>query len=289
MANSAARRRLGAELRRLREAAGLTQADVGVTLGRTPTTVLNWERGKTQIAKSDLVLLLAELRAPTEVRQSLEQLREEGGQRGSRQWATYGLPGWLRSLASFEEDAAAISRFETNVVPSLLQTEDYARAVLSALPQVLATRTVDAALEYRLARQPRLTGPEPARFHGIIAEGALRAEVGSSEVTVGQLERLLTAAEADNITLQVLPLTAGAYSAAMTGFGILDFSDATTDPPLAFFDSPLGGYLIHDESEVASLVTVFTDLARAALPPAESLTQVTAILNELSRKGTGHA
>lgn len=289
MANSAARRRLGAELRRLREAAGLTQADVGAALGRTPTTILNWERGKTQISKSDLVVLLAELRAPTEVRQSLEQLREEGGQRGSRQWATFGLPGWLSSLASFEEDSVAISEFETNVVPGLLQTEDYARAVLGALPQILATRTVDAALEYRMARQARLTGPDPARFHGIVAEGALRAEVGGTNVMVSQLERLVAAAEADNVTLQVLPLTAGAYSASMTAFGILDFADPATDPPLAFFDSPLGGNLIHDESDVASLVTVFADLARVALPPPESLTQVTDILNRLATKGTGHA
>lgn len=289
MANSVARRRLGAELRRLREAAGLTQADVGAVLGRTHTTILNWERGKTQIAKSDLVVLLAELRAPSEVRQSLEQLREESRQRGSREWSTYGLPSWLRSLASFEEDAAGISRFEVTVVPGLLQTEDYARAVLSALPQVLATPSIDHAVQSRLARQGRLTGDGRARFHGVIAETALRVEVGSAEVMAAQLQRLMAASEAENITIQVLPSTAGAFSAAVTGFGVLDFADQAADPSIAFWDGPLGGYLIHDESEVAALATVFTDLARAALTPDDSLSQVAAILSELTRKGTGHA
>lgn len=289
MANSAALRRLGAELRRLRDAAGLTQAEAADELGRTATTIINWERGKTQLSKSDLVLLLAVLRAPTEVRESLEHLRQEARQQGGRQWATYGLPAWLRSLASFETDAASISSFEMNVVPGLLQTEDYARVVLSTLPQVMATPSLDGAVNSRLARQERLHSDQPAKFHAVIAETVLRLQVGDRDVTAAQLESLLTAADADNITLQVLPSHQGAYIAAVTGFGILDFANPATDPPLGFFDGPLGGYLIHDAGEVAALSTVFADLTRVALPPDESADQVAAILNGLTRKGTGHA
>lgn len=125
--SSAPLRRFGAELRRLREAAGRTQTDVGSAIGRTHATLVNWESGKTKISKSDLACLLAELGAAASVRTGLEQLREESRQ-GSSQWATYGLPEWLRPLVSFEEDATALNSFEPVLVPGLLQTEEYARA-----------------------------------------------------------------------------------------------------------------------------------------------------------------
>ena len=289
MANSAALRRLGAELRRLRDAAGLTQAQAASELGRTSTTIINWERGKTQISKSDLVLLLAAFRTPTETREMLEQLRQEARQHGGRRWATYGLPSWLRSLAGFEDDAAVISSYESSVIPGLVQTEDYARSVISALPQVMATRSLDAAVESRLARQERIFGDNPATFHAIIAETALRLEVGGPDVTAGQLQRIIDASQADNVTIQVLPMSRGAHIASMAGFGVLEFEDPTANPPLAFFDSPLGGYLVHDAGEVATLSTVFADLTSAALSPDDSAAQVAAILSQFTRKGTGHA
>jgi transcriptional regulator with XRE-family HTH domain len=288
MANSAALRRLGAELRRLRDAAGLTSTEVGTRLSRSHATILNWERGKTQISRSDLVLLLAELRAPQEVRESLDQLREEARQGGGREWATYGLPSWLRSLASFETDAESIRSFETNVIPGLLQTEDYIRAVFQALPQLVAAASMDAAIEARLARQARLRHG-PMRLHAAVAETALRVVVGGTSVMAAQLERLLEAAAAENVTIQVLPASEGACSAAVASFGILSFADPAVDPPLAYFDGPLGGYLVHDESDVTCLSTVFSDLIDVALDPDESIAQVSAIMDEITTKGTSDA
>ena len=117
--SSAPLRRLGAELRRLRDAAGRTQSDVGAAIGRTHATLVNWERGKTKISKSDLVCLLAELRAPVDMRKGLEQLREEAGH-GAGQWVVYGLPDWLRPLVSFEEDAVAETTFQPVIIDGLL-------------------------------------------------------------------------------------------------------------------------------------------------------------------------
>jgi len=116
---SAPLRRLGAELRRLRETAGRTQTDVGAAIGRSHATLVNWERGKTKISKSDLVCLLAELRAPLEVRKALEQLREEAGG-GAGQWVVYGLPDWLRPFVSFEEDAVTETSFQPVIIDGLL-------------------------------------------------------------------------------------------------------------------------------------------------------------------------
>lgn len=148
--SSAPLRRLGAELRRLREATGRTQGDVGAAIGRTHTTLVNWERGKTKISKSDLVCLLAELRAPVDVRKGLEQLRDESG-RGAGQWVVYGLPDWLRPLVSFEEDAVAITAFEPVVVPGLLQIEEYARATHVTAPYVVAPSAVEKWVAARRA------------------------------------------------------------------------------------------------------------------------------------------
>ncbi|MDQ2709576.1 MAG: helix-turn-helix transcriptional regulator, partial [Actinomycetota bacterium] len=137
--SSAPLRRLGAELRRLRVAAGRTQTEVGTAIGRTHATMVNWELGKTKISKPDLVSLLAELRAPLDVRKELEQLREEAGQ-GAGQWAVYGLPDRFRPFVSFEEDAVAEASFQPVIVPGLLQTEEYARATYLAARYLVAPR-----------------------------------------------------------------------------------------------------------------------------------------------------
>lgn len=286
--SSAPLRRLGAELRRLREATGRTQGDVGAAIGRTHTTLVNWERGKTKISKSDLVCLLAELRAPVDVRKGLEQLRDESG-RGAGQWVVYGLPDWLRPLVSFEEDAVAVTAFEPVVVPGLLQIEEYARATHVTAPYVVAPSAVDKWVAARLQRQQRLTGPDPLRLHAVICEAALRLEVGGPAVMTAQLERLLAAASSENITVQVLPATQGDHAGIASNFTVLHFADPAIDPPLGYFDGPLGGHLISDEGDVASMVNMFDDLRRPALDAAGSAEMLAAILDEYRRKGGGHA
>jgi hypothetical protein len=98
-----------------RSPSSLNSANRRGAIGRSHATLVNWERGKTKISKSDLVCLLAELRAPVDVRKGLKQLREEAGQ-GAGQWVVYDLPDWLRPLVSFEEDAVAETTFEPVIV-----------------------------------------------------------------------------------------------------------------------------------------------------------------------------
>lgn len=286
--SSAALRRLGAELRRLREATGRTQTDVGAAIGRTHTTLVNWEGGKTKISKSDLAYLLAELRAPAEVRKGLEQLREEAG-RGGSQWAVYGLPSWLRPVVSFEEDATGLRTFQPVVIPGLLQTEEYAKAIHVAAPHIVSPADIDRWVAARMQRQRRLSGERPLRFHTVIAEAALRTQVGGAAVMTEQLQRLLDVAAGRNIKVQVLPNTSGAQAGVASNFTVLHFANPATDPPLGHFDGPLGGYLIDDEGDVASLDALFTDLAREALPENEAADLVRGILDEFTTKGSGHA
>ncbi|MPZ64503.1 MAG: helix-turn-helix domain-containing protein [Pseudonocardiaceae bacterium] len=286
--SSAPLRRLGAELRRLREATGRTQGDIGAAIGRTHTTLVNWERGKTKISKSDLVCLLAELRAPVDVRKGLEQLRDESG-RGAGQWVIYGLPDRFRPFVSFEEDAVAETSFQPVIIDGLLQTEEYARATHVAAHHVVAASAVDNRVAARMQRQQRLTGPDPLRLHAVICEAALRLEVGTPGVMTAQLERLLDAASADNVTIQVLPATQGHHAGIASNFTVLHFADPTADPPLGYFDGPLGGYMISDEGDVASMVNMFDDLRQPALDATHSAELLAAILEEYRRKGGDHA
>ncbi|WP_083886109.1 helix-turn-helix domain-containing protein [Actinoalloteichus spitiensis] len=286
--SSAPLRRLGAELRRLREAAGRTQSDVGAAIGRTHATMVNWESGKTKISKSDLVCLLAELRAPAEVRKGLEQLRDQAG-RGASPWAVYGLPEWLRPLVSFEEDATTVTTFEPVLIPGLLQTEDYARALHAAGRHKVAAGFVDKWIAARMQRQQRLSGPKPLRLHAVISEAAVRLQVGGPKVFADQLRRLLDAGRADNITVQVLAATKDGYGGVGSNFTVLHFLDARIDPPLGYFDGPLGGHMVSDEGDVVTLVNMFDDLRHMALSEADSAEMLAAILDQQQRKGAAHA
>lgn len=281
---SAPLRRLGAELRRLREATGRTQADVGEAVGRGSTTVVNWEAGKTRMSKGDLAYLLAELRAPIQVRKDLEQLWQEARQSGG-QWAVYGLPGWLQPLLSFEDDAVLVQCFQPVAIPGMLQTAPYARACHIAAQHAVPKSDVDSRVAARMQRQERLRGSDPLRFHAVITESALRLQVGNPTDMAEQLQRLLEVVALDNVTVRVLPSTAGAQIVGASNFYVLHFADRATDPPLGYHDGPLGGYLVDDEGDVASLETLFTDLSRASLPEEESASLIGGILDELTNKG----
>jgi transcriptional regulator with XRE-family HTH domain len=282
--SSAPLRRLGVELRRLRDVAGRTQVDVGEALGRSHATLVNWEHGKTKISKSDLACLLTELRAPLELRKGLEQLWQECG-RGTSQWAVYGLPDWLRPVVSFEDDAVAEASFQPVIIDGLLQTEDYARATQLTARHVVAASAVDNRVAARMQRQQRLTGPDPLRFHTVLTEAALRLEVGGPVVMTAQLERLLAATSAENITIQVLPSTNAEHVGIASNFTVLHFADPTADPPLGAFDGPVCGYVISDPGYVASMIHIFDDLRDSALGAAESAALLAAILDEYRRKG----
>jgi len=283
--SSAPLRRLGAELRRLRKDAGRTQSDVGSAIGRTHVTMVNWEGGKTRIGKSDLVCLLAELRVPADVRKALERLREEGG-RGAGQWTAYGLPDWLGSLVSFEEDAVAVMAFEPIVIPGLLQVENYARAIHVAGPYTTARADIDKRVAARMRRQQRLNGSSPLKLDAVVSEAALRLEVGGPVVMADQLQRLLDAGKRRNITIQVLPDAGGAHPAVASNATVLHFADPRSDPPLGYFDGPLGGYMITDEGDVASMIGMFQDVRKCALSAADSALMIAAILEGHRRKGS---
>lgn len=283
--SSAALRRLGIELRRLREATGRTQADVGKAIGRTHATLVNWELGKTKIGRSDLVCLLAELRVPAEIRGNLERLRDDVGY-GKGPWAVYGLPDWLRALSSFEEDAVRVTAFDPVIVPGLLQTENYARAIHLAGPYQTAPSDVDRWVAARMLRQARVAGEDALLFQAVVPEAALRLQIGGPAVLAAQLESLISSASSENVVIRVLPASAGAHPSLASNFSVLHFADSKSDPPLGYFDGPVGGYVISDQGEVADMINMFGDVRSIALDEAESVEMIVAVLKEIREKGS---
>lgn len=285
---SAQLRRLGAEIRRRRQAAGVTQVQLAAALGRTHVSVVNWERGKTRISKSDLAYLLAELQVPMEVRNELERLRQDTGTRRGW-WSEYELGAWLRPLVNFEQDAAEITSFEPIVVPGLLQTREYARALHVGGPYNVPQSEVDSWVEARMQRQRRLAEPDPVRLHAIIAEAALRTQIGDAEVMATQLAHLAKAAESHAVTLQLVPRDAGAHSGTSGGWTVLHFADSEIDPPLGYIDGPLGGHLIDSPGDVASLIKMFDDVARHALSETASRKLLREVTRDQGREAASRA
>lgn len=281
---SAQLRRLGAEIRRLREAAGMTQAALGKELGRTYTSVVNWEKGRTRISKSDLVFLLAKVKAPVGIRKALEKLRDESGQRGGW-WSVYNVGDWLSPLLSFEQDAAEMHAIESVLIPGLLQTAAYARAVHAAAVYAVPQDEVDTWTAARMKRQQRLSGPNPLRLQAVIAESALRLEVGGPAIMAEQLASLLASTKRRTVHVRVLPDSVGAHPGASGNMSVLHFADPKTDPPIGYVDGPVCGYLIDNPGDVATMASIFDDVQRLALSEAQSRALITDIMSAHQKKG----
>lgn len=149
----------------------------------------------------------------------------------------------------------------------------------------VAPDAVEKWVAARMQRQQRLTGPLPLRFHAVLCEAAPRLEVGGPAIMTAQLERLLAATSSDDITIQVLPATEGRHAGIASNFTVLHFADPEVDPPLGYFDGPLGGYVISDAGDVASMVKMFDDPREPALDAAGSTELLAATLDEYRRKG----
>jgi transcriptional regulator with XRE-family HTH domain len=279
---------MGSELKRLRQLTGRTQGDVAAAIGRTHPTIVNWEHGNTKISKSDLAFLLAELRAPAAKRVELEEMRLEAAGRGRSPWATYALPEWFQPLVSFEQDAATVETFQPVLVPGLLQTERYARAVHTSGRHKVPAECVDKWVAARMRRQTRLYLTDPLKLRAVISESVLRLEAGGPEVFGEQVQKLIDSAAMDNVSLQVLPLAQAGCDGVASNYMLIHFADPQEYPSLAYYDGPLGGTMLDQPGDVATMVAMFDDVRRLALSEADSAEFLAAVLKEHRRKGSTH-
>lgn len=275
------RRRLGSELRKLREAAGRSLEDAAEVLECSRSKISRIELGYLGIRTRDVRDLLNDYEVEDEaLRTHLMALAKDGNKRGW--WEAYGhivTPPYANFL-QLEADADYIRSFESILIPGLLQTEAYSRAVIRANPALVRDEEVDTLMRIKAERQRLLTHVEkPVRFWAIIGEAALRTPIGGPKVMRGQLEYLAEAVEQSNVTLQVLPYAAGAH-AGLSGPFVLFSYNVPNDTGIVFLENLTSSLYLETPDEVANYTLVFDALRSSALNPADSLDFVTAVAEE---------
>ena len=276
------RRRLSAELKRARAGAKLTTTQAIKSLGWAAGKLSQIENAETQKVKPDdldKMLDLYEIKEPAK-REALHALARDAKVRGW--WSKYKEVFGPQSLPDFEAEASTIRTFEGLVIPGLLQTPDYARAVIKG-GRYTGAEESERHVKARMKRRDILTQFNPASLRIVLDEAALRRVVVSTEVMVEQLHHLLHMAKLPNINLQVLPFSAGAHAALTVPFSILDFPDPL-DAPIVFVDTASGGLFLEESDEVDTHSVTFGDVQGSAMSAAQSARAIAEILETLESK-----
>ncbi|CAM5255407.1 Transcriptional regulator with XRE-family HTH domain OS=Streptomyces violarus OX=67380 GN=FHS41_008078 PE=4 SV=1 [Streptomyces violarus] len=268
------RRKLGAELRALRTSAGLTSGEAARLVGWHQSKVSRIETGTSGVKPTDVRLLLdAYAVADTQLRELLMMLAGSDDSGGRQHWwhAYRGvLPPTYRDFISLESQAGAMRTLETTVVPGLLQTPEYARAVTKAAVEGLSEDRLDTLVEVRLARQDVLRADPPLELSAVLDEAVLRREVGGPGVMARQLERLVEAARLRQVRLQVLPFAAGARIGVTGPFVIFSFS-STSDLDVVVLDHLTSSLYLERKEDLQAYTEAFNALQIHALSPEDSL------------------
>ncbi|MFF9864499.1 helix-turn-helix domain-containing protein [Streptomyces sp. NPDC013953] len=267
------RRKLGEELRRLRLGAGLTSRDAARLVGWHQSKISRIETGASGVTGADVARLLDAygVREPR-LRALLEALSgaAEGGG-GSGWWHAYRgvLPPQYRDFISLESQACTARTLETSVVPGLLQTPDYARAVTRAALHGLPAAKVDSLVEVRIARQEVLHGDPPLRLEAVLDEAVLRRQVGGPGVMRAQLRRLLELGSLPQVRLQVLPFRMGGYVGLSGPFVIFSFPNIS-DLDVVVLDHLTSSLYLERREDLEAYCAAFRTMQAHALTPEES-------------------
>ncbi|MGW1160071.1 helix-turn-helix domain-containing protein [Streptomyces sp. NPDC002513] len=277
------RRKLGAELRGLRARAGLTSGQAAAQVGWHQSKVSRIETGSSGVKPGDVRLLLDTYRVEDpELRELLLVLAgSEDGDGRQNWWHAYRgvLPPAYRDFISLESQACGMLTLETSVVPGLLQTPEYARAVTQAAVGTLGDAALDALVEVRLARQEVLRANPPLRLSAVLDEGVLRREIGGPATMTRQLKRLLDEARLPHVRLQVLPFTAGAHIGVTGPFVIFSFP-SRSDLDVVVLDHLTSSLYLERKEDLQAYSEAFESLRIHALSPEDSLDYIAALAGD---------
>jgi len=277
------RRRLGTELRRLREANSIKLEEVAEQLGVAPSTLSRIETGKapTRSVYLSEMLKLYGVEDPGQ-RQVLIDMAREGHRKGW--WAAYEdlLPTGFGIYVGLEAEASSLRAFESLVLHGLLQTERYARAVLAKARRKLSAEEIDRLVTVRMHRQEALRREvDPLQLWLIIDESVLWRSMGPPEVMREQLDHLADASTWPNVTLQVLPFTAGPHPSLNGPFTIIEFPERS-DPDVVYSESVAGNAYLERDREVRACSETFDLLRAVAMSPADSTDLIIKHANQVS-------
>ena len=265
------RRRLGSELRRLRESQSIKLEEVAERLGLAPSTLSRIETGKapTRTVYLNSMFEFYGVDDPGQ-RQILLEMAREGHRKGW--WAVWDgvLPTGFGIYVGLEAEAASLRVYEAQVMHGLLQTEDYARAVMSTVRRRQTPDEIDRLVRLRMQRQEVLTRANPLELWIILDEAVLRRMEGPSDVMRAQLDHLYEASQWPNVTVQVLTFGSGLHPGMGGPFAIIEFPERF-DPDVVYTEGVTGqAYMEERDREVRARSETFDLLRATALPPAES-------------------
>jgi transcriptional regulator with XRE-family HTH domain len=255
------RRRLGVELRRHREAAAITIEVVAEQIGCSTSKVSRIETGHTSASVSDVRDMLDIYRVSESIKAELVQIAREARQKGWWHPFSTVLTG---AYVGLEAAARSVRTYEQQVVPGLLQSEEYAIAMIRTARLGDSDQGIDQRVRVRMARQSLLTQDDPIDLRVVLDEAVLSRPVGGDAVMRDQLKRLIRASRLPNVTLQILPFAAGAHAGMDGTFAILDFEEEQ-DANVVFTENATGGLFLEKSEELQKYTAIFESIQAGAL------------------------
>lgn len=274
---------LGAQLRRLREANGVTRETAGWEIRASESKISRMELGRVGFKERDVADLLTLYGVhDDEERKVLLGLAREANEPGW--WHRYGdvLPQWFQSYLGLEAASSLIRTYEVQFVPGLLQSRDYARAVVLLGHRTASGDEVERRVNLRMARQQLLTRTDAPQFWAVVDEAALRRPIGGPEVMHGQITTLIEATKLPNVRLQVMPFATGGHAAAGGAFSILRFPDRDL-PDVVYIEQLTSALYLDKRDDVDHYAAAMERVCVEAEPPGETPEILARILADLER------
>lgn len=270
------RRRLAAALKRLRDQSGMTADEAAKQVGISKSALSRIENAQVSVMPPVASKLLELYGVETADIDALVQVAREARKRGW--WQSYDdvLPDWFEVYVGLEAEAAEVKTFQPQLVPGLLQTAEYAKAVIRVEHPDAPDEEVDRRVELRMKRQQT---DNPPRLWVVLDEAALRRPVGGNEVMRAQLQRLIDAGKMPGNTLQILAFSAGEHGSMGSAFSILSFPEPT-DPGVVYVETRAGSLYLEDQ-QVRQYSAVFQHLVATALGQKESANMIADAVSQL--------
>ncbi|GHJ21554.1 helix-turn-helix domain-containing protein [Streptomyces albus] len=285
------RRQLGRHLKELREAAKLTRKGAGDLIEVSDTTMWRIETGKAPIRKHDVEALCRHYDASEETTRALIALASESKAKGW--WHSYGdvIPSGFDVYIGLQEAASELWIYQAELVPGLLQIEEYARALVRLHNPDEDEEEIERRVTLRLERQSLLTrvSQPPPRLSVALHEAALHLPIGGASVMARQLAHLVYVAQLPHITIKVVPFEAGLQPGVLTGpFTLLKYpvneEGKEAEPPTVYSDGFTGSLYLDKPNEIASYERAFAGIWEAAHDDQDSVTLISEIAGRHERR-----
>jgi transcriptional regulator with XRE-family HTH domain len=277
---TARRRQLATALRQLREERNLNCTEAGKAVGWSESKVSRIETGRVKIAQPDLEILLDLYEVTGETRAGLLTMARQATHRGW--WRSYSdaLPAWFENYVGLENGARSLFTYQNQLVHGLMQTEEYAEAVIRAARPQASADEVERQLAARATRQALLTATNPLQVWAVLDEAVLRRPVGGPITMRAQLNRLLEISAFRNVTMQVLPFDAGAHASMGTSFELLQFLELG-DTAIIYIEDLTSSQYLEMPADLERYTLVFDYLRASALSPDRSAQFIAQVVGDM--------